>query len=68
MSSTVTTCIVTSDTGDSWKKVTGDLHTAGGGELRSIEFVRKGSGEGYVVVGTNTGAFVTSDSNPGRWT
>ncbi len=59
---------VTSNAGDSWKKITGNIHTAGGGELRSVEFVRKGSGQGLVVVGTNAGAFVTSDSNPGHWT
>jgi hypothetical protein len=58
---------VTTNTGDSWQKITGNLHTQGAGELRTIEFIRKGNGAGFVVVGTNTGAFVTSDSNPGQW-
>jgi hypothetical protein len=59
---------VTANAGDSWRKITGNLTASGAGELRTVEFVRRGSAEGFVVVGTDTGIFVTSDSNPGRWT
>ena len=58
---------VTSNAGESWRQVTGNLHVRGGGEVRSIEFVRRGNGTGYVVVGTNTGMYVTSDASPGNW-
>lgn len=58
---------VSSDTGDSWRRVTGNLINQGASELRSLEFVRSGSGEGFLVAGTNTGVYVTSDRTPGNW-
>jgi hypothetical protein len=58
---------VSSNTGDSWRNVTGNLINQGASELRSLEFVRSGSGEGYLLAGTNTGVYVTSDRNPGNW-
>ena len=58
---------VTTNAGDSWRRVTGNLATRGGTEIRSAEFVRRGSGEGYLVVGTENGLFTTSDLSPGRW-
>lgn len=61
---------VTHDTGDQWHSITGDLRevTRGVRELRSLEFVRGPSGEGFVVVGTDTGVFVMAESKPGQWT
>ncbi len=59
---------VTSDAGDSWRRVTGNLHTKGAGELRSVEFVRSSSGGGFLLVGTDNGIYVTSDQSPGSWT
>lgn len=58
---------VTSNAGNSWRRVTGNLHAQGAGEVRKIEFVRSGAGEGFLVVGTNNGLYVTSDQTPGRW-
>jgi hypothetical protein len=59
---------VTTNVGDTWKKVTGNLKAVGAGRLRTVEFVRRGSSDGFVIVGTDAGVFATSDSNPGRWT
>ncbi len=59
---------VSYDIGNSWGDITGNLFDLGAGELRSLEFVNGPSGAGYVIVGTNRGAFVMSEAAPGKWT